>query len=172
MILVFKQLLLFIVSITMVTNILIQTGDVEMNLEINHVLIRTSNLKKMIHFLTQIVGLKEGFRPPFKFPGAWLYSNDKPLIHLAEINLNDKDQSDYLGSRTSASEIGSGAVDHVSFSGSNYPELMERLNQQKIEYFERTVPLTGEHQVFVEGLDGLRIEFLLETDKIFERSDK
>ncbi len=142
-----------------------------MNIEINHVLVRTRHLKNMIHFLIQTVGLEEGFRPPFNFPGAWLYSDDKPLIHLVEINPDDKGQSDYLGSQTAVSESGMGAVDHIAFSGCNYPHLIKRLKQQKFKYFERIVPLTNEHQVFVEGPDGLRIELLFKTDEILNKTN-
>jgi lactoylglutathione lyase len=137
-----------------------------MNIEIHHVLVRTTHLKNMSQFLTQTVGLKEGFRPPFNFPGAWLYVDDKPLIHLVEINSYEKDQSNYLGKQSSVAEIGMGAVDHIAFSGGNYPQLIERLKQQHIEYFERTVPLMGEHQVFAEGPDGLRLEMLFKADEI------
>ena len=134
-----------------------------MNIEINHVLVRTTHLKNMSQFLTQTVGLEEGHRPPFNFPGTWLYSNDKPLVHLVEIHSDNNRQSDYLGQQSSVAEIGLGAVDHIAFSGSNYPELIEGLKQQHIEYFERTVPLTGEHQVFAKGPDGLKLELLFKT---------
>lgn len=137
-----------------------------MNIEINHVLVRTTHLKNMSQFLTQIVGLEEGFRPPFDFSGTWLYSNDKPLVHLVEINSDNNGQSDYLGQQSSGAEIGLGAVDHIAFSGSNYPQLIKHLKQQKIKYFERTLPLTGEHQVFAEGPDGLRLEMLFKADEI------
>lgn len=136
-----------------------------MCIEINHVLVRTNDLKNMIRFLTQVVGLEKGFRPPFNFPGAWLYGDDRPLIHLVEINPGDESQSDYLGSKPSASEIGMGSVDHIAFSGSDYPELLERLKQRQIEYFERTVPSTNEHQVFVNGPDNLNLELLFNADK-------
>ncbi len=166
MISVFKQLSLLTASITLFINIAIQAEETDMNIEINHVLIRTSHLKNMIHFLVQTVGLKEGFRPPFNFAGAWLYSDNKPLVHLAEINPAGEGQLDYLGNKASDSKVGSGAVDHIAFSMSNYPKLITRLKQQKIKYFERTVPLTSEHQVFAEGPDGLRIELLFDANDI------
>jgi len=140
-----------------------------MNIEINHVLVRTHDLKNMILFFKQTVGLEEGFRPPFDFPGAWLYSNDKPLIHLVEINPDDKGQADYLGNQELVSDIRKGAVDHISFSGCNYSELIKRLKQQQIEYFERTVPLSNEHQVFVMGSDGLKLELLFKADDIYAK---
>lgn len=114
--------------------------------------------------------LEKGFRPPFNFSGAWLYSDDKPLVHLIEINPNDKDQSDSLGSQTYASETGMEVVDHIAFSGCDYSHLIKRLKQQ-IKYFERTVPLTNEHQVFAEGPDGLRIELLFKTDEILIKTN-
>lgn len=146
-------------------NLLIKTKNIKMNIEINHVLVRTRELKNMIQFFTQVVGLDEGIRPPFDFPGAWLYSNDKPLMHLTEINPSDKNQSRYLDDKTPSLEVGTGIVHHIAFSGTDYPELLERLRQQKIKYFERTVPLTNEHQVFIDGPDNLKLELLFNADK-------
>ncbi|NOR70023.1 MAG: lactoylglutathione lyase [Methylomarinum sp.] len=137
-----------------------------MKIEINHVLIRTTHLKEMSQFLTQATGLKEGFRPPFNFSGTWLYSHDKPLVHLVEINSDNNGYSDYLGQQSSVAEIGLGAVDHIAFTGGNYLQLIERLRQQQIEYFERMVPLTGEYQVFAEGPDGLKLELLFKAAEI------
>jgi lactoylglutathione lyase len=129
-----------------------------MKIEINHVLLRTADIEGMIQFFEQSLNLENGYRPPFNFPGAWLWGDDKPLIHLSEISLVDNEQSDYLGSQKVASEINTGTIDHIAFSGSDYHELMERLKHYKMDYFERTLPLTGEYQVFVEGPEGLRIE--------------
>ncbi len=41
-----------------------------MNIEINHVLIHTSNLNGMIQFFEQVLKLKNGNRPPFPFSGV------------------------------------------------------------------------------------------------------
>lgn len=137
-----------------------------MNIDINHVLVRTTHLKNMSQFFTQAVGLEEGFHPPLNFSGTWLYSNDKLLVHLVEINSDSNGQSGYLGQQSSVADIGLGAVDHIAFTGVNYPQLIEQLKQQHIEYFERTVPLTGEHQVFADGPDGLRLDLLFKADDI------
>ena len=45
---------------------------------LDHVNIRTSNLKDMVSFYSKVLGLKKGKRPAFKFGGAWLLS----LIHI------------------------------------------------------------------------------------------
>jgi len=129
-----------------------------MKLEINHILIRTTNLDAMIRFFEQALELKNGKRPPFAFTGAWLWSDDKPLIHLSEANPVDQGQLDYLGGKKINSDSGTGIIDHIAFSDQHYPKLMERLQRHQLSFFERTVPLTGEHQVFIEGPEGLRIE--------------
>lgn len=129
-----------------------------MKIDINHVFIRTADIEKMILFFEQTLGLEHGYRPSFNFPGAWLWGDDRPLIHLSEISPVDKEQTDYLGNQKGASEMSTGTIDHIAFSGSDYPGLIERLKHYKMDYFERTLPLTGEYQVFVEGPEGLRIE--------------
>jgi len=136
-----------------------------MSMTINHVLIRTSRLDEMKQFLAQVAGLQEGARPPFNFSGAWMYSGDRPLIHLVEIGAPEPGLSDYLGESSTASITGAGPVDHIAFSGSDYPALMERLHRQHTEFYERTVPETHEHQVFVEGPEGVRLEFLFAGNK-------
>jgi lactoylglutathione lyase len=129
-----------------------------MKLEINHILIRTTDLDAMIRFFEQVLVLKNGKRPPFAFAGAWLWSDDKPLIHLSETNPVDKGQLDYLGDKKMISGSGTGIIDHVAFTGRDYNKLIERLQSHQMSFFERAVPLTGEHQVFVEGPEGLRVE--------------
>ena len=41
---------------------------------LDHINIKTSNLKKMVVFYHEILGLELGYRPSFNFEGAWLYS--------------------------------------------------------------------------------------------------
>jgi lactoylglutathione lyase len=144
-----------------------------MKIEINHVLLRTADIEGMIQFFKQSLNLENGYRPPFDFPGAWLWDDDKPLIHLSEISLVDKEQLDYLRSQKVTSEMGTGTIDHIAFSGSDYKELIERLKHYKMDYFERTVPLTDEYQVFVEGPEGLRIEIQFDELQISQlRTEK
>lgn len=129
-----------------------------MNLEINHILIRVTDLDAMIRFFEQILELKKGKRPPFTFAGAWLWADEKPLIHLSEADPVDQGQLDYLGGKKMNSDSGTGIIDHVAFSGQDYNKLIVRLQKHQTSFFERTLPLTGEHQVFIEGPEGLRVE--------------
>ncbi|RTZ61692.1 MAG: hypothetical protein DSZ32_01425 [Gammaproteobacteria bacterium] len=136
-----------------------------MSMIINHVLIRTTRLEQMKQFLARIAGLEEGPRPPFQFSGAWMYSGGRPLIHLVEIGSPQPGLTDYLGASSAAAATGAGPVDHIAFSGADYPALMERLHRQRAEFYERTVPESHEHQVFVEGPEGVRLEFMFADNK-------
>jgi len=53
-----------------------------MRLELDHVNIRTRQLSVVRAFYTDVLGLKDGPRPPFGHPGAWLYAGDRPVVHL------------------------------------------------------------------------------------------
>jgi lactoylglutathione lyase len=99
-----------------------------MKLEINHILIRTTDLDAMISFFEQVLELKNGKRPPFSFAGAWLWADDKPLVHLSEADPVDKGQLDYLGGKKMNNDSGTGIIDHVAFSGQDYNKLIERLH--------------------------------------------
>ena len=136
----------------------------EMSISLNHILLRAGNIQVMSQFLIQTLGLTNGFRPPFDFPGIWLYSEDQPLIHIVEMAAKNDGLSDYLGEQKTISGA-MGVIDHVALTGTHYFELLSRLKQQQIQYYERTVPLSNEHQVFVEGPDNLRLELLFNADK-------
>lgn len=139
-----------------------------MNIKINHVLIKANDLKGMSQFFNQTMGLQVGYRPAFDFAGTWLYSNDIALIHLVELHPADNTQSHYMGDRATSSDAntstGADIVDHIAFSGLDYAPLISRLKHHKLEYFERTIPLTKEHQVFVYGPDHIKLELLFNSD--------
>ena len=52
---------------------------------LDHVNIRTDNLKEMTSFYAKVLGLKKGSRPAFKFGGAWLYCGNRATVHLVEV---------------------------------------------------------------------------------------
>ena len=52
---------------------------------LDHVNIRTANLAALRRFYSDVLGLKDGARPPFKFGGAWLYCGEQAAVHLVEV---------------------------------------------------------------------------------------
>src|SRR5262249_13042171 len=51
---------------------------------LQHVNIRCIDAAASRDFYVQVIGLKEGYRPPFNFPGHWLYLGEVAVIHLVQ----------------------------------------------------------------------------------------
>jgi len=47
---------------------------------LDHVNINTSNMEDTLSFYVDLLDFREGFRPPFDFPGAWLYAGEIQLF--------------------------------------------------------------------------------------------
>lgn len=135
-----------------------------MGIALNHFSIRTVDLDACERFYCGLLGLKKGPRPPFPFPGLWLYAGetdryDNAAVHIIGIDRNDPEGlKKYLGDRDETSLAGSGAVDHVAFFATGLKETLERLQANGIEGRERTVPLLGLHQVFIDDPNGIVVE--------------
>jgi len=134
---------------------------------VDHYSIRTLDLEAARRFYTEVIGLKEGPRPPFDFPGYWLYSGEPPgylsnaaknygLVHLMG---PAKGLTEYLGGKDAASlKGGTGPLDHVAFAATGRDAMVERCRRHQVEFFERDVPLLGIRQMFVKDPDGVTIE--------------
>lgn len=135
-----------------------------MGLSLNHFSIRTVDLDECERFYCGLLGLKKGPRPPFPFPGLWLYAGDtgdwaNAVVHIIGIDRSDPEGlKKYLGDRDETSLAGSGAVDHVAFFATGLAETLARLKASGIEGRERTVPVLGLHQVFIDDPNGIVVE--------------
>jgi catechol 2,3-dioxygenase-like lactoylglutathione lyase family enzyme len=135
-----------------------------MGISLNHFSIRTVDLDACERFYCGLLGLKKGPRPPFPFPGLWLYAGetdryDNAAVHIIGIDRNDPEGlKKYLGDRDETSLAGSGAVDHVAFFATGLKETLARLQAHGIEGRERTVPVLGLHQVFIDDPNGIVVE--------------
>ena len=49
---------------------------------LDHFTIATSDLEASRRFYVKTLGLRDGERPAFDFPGAWLYCGAAPVVHL------------------------------------------------------------------------------------------
>lgn len=128
-----------------------------------HFSVRTTDIEASKRFYTEVLGFKEGFRPPFNFPGVWLYCGgdeaDYGIVHIIGIDPNDASGlDDYLGAKADSALVGGGAVDHIAFKATDLPDMHRRLHAVKLPFKERTVPGLGLHQVFIEDPSGITIE--------------
>ena len=135
-----------------------------MALSLNHYSIRTTDLQACERFYCGLLGLVVGPRPPFPFPGLWLYTGDTTVwanaaVHIIGIDRNDPaGLKQYLGDREESGLHGSGAVDHVAFFATGLAETLARLREHGVELRERLVPLLNLHQVFVDDPNGVVVE--------------
>ncbi len=111
-----------------------------MNIQFNHIALRCENIDIMADFFVDVIGLEKGFRPPFTFPGFWLYSpeNKKEAI----IHIFDK------GAKFSnfSSSGNNGLFDHIAFTRNTkegYSEFIAHLKQLNIPFDENFVPDTN-----------------------------
>ncbi len=49
---------------------------------LDHVNIRTADLDAMVAWYGRVLDMHPGPRPGFAFPGAWLYADGQPIVHL------------------------------------------------------------------------------------------
>ena len=131
---------------------------------LDHYSIRTLDVEASRRFYTEIMGFTVGFRPPFRFPGLWLYNGTQypettGVVHIIGIDLNDpQGLKDYLGDRDLASLEGTGTVDHMAFTATGLNDMRARLTSHGVAFRERTVPSLDIHQVFFEDPSGVTLE--------------
>ena len=59
---------------------------------LDHYNVSTRKLEETVRFYENVLGFTNGPRPPFDFPGAWLYSSGHPVLHLNDISQTEKQQ--------------------------------------------------------------------------------
>lgn len=139
---------------------------------LNHYSIRTLDLEASRKFYTEVMGFTIGPRPPFKFPGLWLYNGshdayDNAVVHIIGIDPNDpQGLKDYLGDRDpSTLRSGTGTFDHIAFAATDLRQMVGRLQRKNVPFRERTVPSLGLHQVFLDDPSGVVIEINYPADE-------
>jgi catechol 2,3-dioxygenase-like lactoylglutathione lyase family enzyme len=112
---------------------------------LDHINIRTADLASTKSMFIDVLGLTEGWRPAFPFPGAWLYAGEKDVVHLVQVD------------RPASASEGS-ALDHFAFDISDYEDALTRVRATGLKFFETTVPGSSIRQIFVRDLNGVNIE--------------
>jgi catechol 2,3-dioxygenase-like lactoylglutathione lyase family enzyme len=121
---------------------------------LDHFNIRTRNLGATVRFYEDILGLEKGPRPNFAFPGAWMYSDGRAVVHLVDISPTDEPQ-----------KPDSGVVHHVAFVSSGFRDMKQRLQGKGVAFEAREVPGGDLWQIFVTDPNGVLIELNYETAK-------
>jgi catechol 2,3-dioxygenase-like lactoylglutathione lyase family enzyme len=140
--------------------------------KIAHYSIRTLDLEATRKFYTELLGFTVGPRPPFDFPGLWLYngshdSYDNAIVHIIGIDPNNpQGLKDYLGDRDIESlKNGTGTFDHIAFVGTDARGMAKHFAGKKVPFRERTVPSLNLHQIFLDDPSGVVIELNYPADE-------
>jgi catechol 2,3-dioxygenase-like lactoylglutathione lyase family enzyme len=114
---------------------------------VHHVNLRISphEIRGLRDFYCDVLGLKEGWRPPFASKGYWLYADEVPIVHLVETSPGE-------------TRPRGGVIDHVSFRCTNPRETESALQHRGIEYSITQVPVTGDTQIFLRDPVGNGVE--------------
>src|SRR5258708_7325872 len=110
----------------------------------NHFTILTDDVDGTVRFYDALLGLADGPRPNFDFPGAWLYAGDQPILHV-------------IGGRPKA-ELKAGVIDHMAFTGRDLSGTLAKLKARGIEHSCRRQVSSGVWQVFFFDPNGARVE--------------
>jgi catechol 2,3-dioxygenase-like lactoylglutathione lyase family enzyme len=127
-------------------------------MRLDHYTLRTRSPEATVHFYTTVLGLKEGWRPGFRFPGHWLYIGETPVVHIITITDDEREVRGYVGERKDGP--GSGSLDHIAFRCQGLSEYQERLVGLGVKFRERVVPNLEQHQLFIEDPNGVNIELV------------
>jgi catechol 2,3-dioxygenase-like lactoylglutathione lyase family enzyme len=118
----------------------------------NHMTINCApgDLARVRDFYVAALGLEEGRRPDFPFPGHWLYLGGQPVVHLAG--------RAHLPAGARGPAPGSAGFDHVAFTATGLEAARARLADAGIRFEEAPVPGFPLHQIFLTDPLGQKIE--------------
>ena len=110
---------------------------------LDHVNIRTANLDDLVEWYSRVLGLETGPRPPFSFPGAWIYAGEDAVIHLVGV------ESEPSGIEPK--------LEHFALSATGLDKFLAHLDDCGTEYSARRVPGFNILQINLNDLDGNHI---------------
>jgi catechol 2,3-dioxygenase-like lactoylglutathione lyase family enzyme len=121
-------------------------------LHIDHFTLRVppAELPLLLDFYTRVMGLRDGKRAAFNFPGHWLYAGDRAVVHLAG--------NQPPGEKTPDPALPTGKFNHVAFRSEGLAAMREHLRGQGIKWDEAPVPGLPLHQVFLRDPLGMKVE--------------
>ena len=90
---------------------------------LDHVNVRTTQLEAMIDWYVDVLGLVNGARPDFGFPGAWLYAGDVAVVRLVGV-------SDDAGAGSEAAL----KLEHFAMRATDAAGFEARLRERGIDY--------------------------------------
>jgi catechol 2,3-dioxygenase-like lactoylglutathione lyase family enzyme len=119
----------------------------------NHFTVVAQEPGATLNFYCGLLGLIEGDRPPFDFPGAWLYApgGGGAILHLV------------FG--RPLPEPRTGVIDHMAFNATGLRATLGRLEAAGVKVDLRRLPGDGSWQLFCHDPNGARVELDFAADE-------
>jgi catechol 2,3-dioxygenase-like lactoylglutathione lyase family enzyme len=111
---------------------------------LDHINIHVGDGPRMVAFFEQVLGAREGVRPPFGNRGHWIYVDGVPAIHLDAVERRG--------------DFPQGMVNHVAFGVYDFEETKARIEATGYSYKLTGIPDSDIGQFFVNGPEGLLLE--------------
>lgn len=113
--------------------------------QFDHLTVNASVHAPGIQGLAALLGVKTGYRPPFPFPGCWLYRGSDAMVHVI-------DQADVNGE-------GAVQLNHIAFrSDKSLSEAIAEVAASGFPYRALRIPDSQVVQFFVQVSDNLLVE--------------
>ena len=127
--------------------------------DLNHLNIRCKPEKMQAtkEFYEEFLGLKEGYRPDFTFPGHWMYVGDHPLVHIST--------RPPKGTGEGQPEDLDAGFGHIAFSATGLADVKAKLDAKGMSYEERPTPDQGVFQLFTHDPNDVLVEFCFPMDE-------
>ena len=120
--------------------------------------IKQADMKPLRDFYVNVIGLTEGARPHFKFPGYWLYGGaEAAILHIAATR---PDSADHM-----APDKPTGQIDHISLKASDQVSARARLTAAGVPFDERPVPGWRINQIFFTDPAGVKVELTFDMER-------
>ena len=120
----------------------------------NHFTVIAKDLDQTVTFYATLLGLQQGPRPDIGFPGAWMYADGRPILHI------------YADRPVPTPPAG--VIDHMAFSGRNLKQVKARFDESGVEYDLRRQKGAGTWQLFCHDPNGAKVEIDFDPSETLE----
>ena len=112
----------------------------------NHFTILTDDLESTLAFYKEHLDFSPGPRPPFEFPGAWLYAKggSEAILHV----IAGREKKDLV----------KGVLDHMAFTARDLAGTVAKLKAHGLDYELRKLPTYGTWQLFFMDPNNAKVE--------------
>ena len=132
---------------------------------IEHFLLQTADMEGTRKWYVEVLGMRVGPNPDFKFPVFWLYLGDKDVVHVTEGGKGvSENRRKYVGQQSDAVS-GTGVVDHIAFRATGLRDMIAHLKKLGVDFKQRRVDDQGLYQLFLFDPNGVKVELNYPSDE-------